>query len=76
MNSKKTTIATVVLIMVAIIILTILATQDQRRWNNGVCPNCGTAWELIKEVPALHANESAEVWQCPHCHKTITIGTP
>lgn len=69
---EKIAIAIVIVLVVAFIIS--VATQDNRRWNDGKCPNCGESWELVKEIPGHGANESAEIWQCGHCHKTITLG--
>lgn len=71
-NRNKIAIAIVIVLIVAFIVS--MATQDNRRWNNGECPDCGEHWELIKEVPGHGANESAEIWQCTNCHKTITLG--
>lgn len=70
---QKMAIAIIIVLVVAFIIS--VATQDGRRWNDGICPNCGEHWEFLKEVPGHGANESAEIWRCPHCHKTITLGT-
>ena len=69
---EKIAIAIVIVLVVAFIIS--VATQDSRRWNDGVCPDCGEHWEFVKEIPSHHANEGAEMWQCPNCHKTITLG--
>lgn len=70
---KKMAIAIVIILVVAFILNG--ATQDNRRWNDGKCPDCGESWEFVKEIPSHHANESAEIWQCPRCHKTITLGS-
>ena len=70
--SKKIVIGVVMIVLVVMFIINVI-TQDSRRWNDGKCPDCGSCWELVKEVPAHHANEGAEIWECPHCHKTITI---
>lgn len=69
---EKVAIAIVIILVVAFVFH--MATLDDRNWNNGKCPECGVAWELIKEVPGHGANESAEIWRCPNCHKTITLG--
>ena len=71
----KNTIAIAIVIILVVAFVISVATQDNRRWNDGVCPDCGEHWELIREVPAHGANESAEIWRCPRCHKTITLGT-
>lgn len=71
-TKEKVAIAIVIILVVAFIFN--VATQDDRRRNGGVCPDCGTTWELVREVPGHGANESAEIWQCPRCHKTITLG--
>lgn len=65
-------IAIVLILVVAFVVN--VATQDSRRWNDGECPDCGEHWEFLKEVPGHGANEAAEIWRCPHCHKTITLG--
>ena len=70
---EKVAIAIVIILVVAFIFNEV--TRDGRHWNNGKCPDCGVAWELVKEIPSHHANEGAEIWQCPNCHKTITLGT-
>lgn len=72
MKLKEKIAITIVVILVVAFVISV-ATQDNRRWNDGVCPDCGEHWELIREVPAHGANESAEIWRCPRCHKTITI---
>ena len=69
---KKIAIAIVIILVVAFIVS--VATQDNRRWNDGVCPECGETWEFEREIPSHHANEGGEVWRCPHCHKTICLG--
>ena len=69
---QKMAIAIVVILAVAFILN--VATQDNRRWNDGVCPDCGETWEFEKEIPSHHANEGAEIWRCSNCHKTITLG--
>ena len=71
-NKEKIAIAIIIILAVAFILN--VATQDDRRWNDGVCPDCGANWELVKEIPSHHGNGAAEIWQCPHCHKTITLG--
>ena len=70
---KRIAIAIVITLVVAFVVS--VATQDDRRWNDGVCPDCREGWELVKEIPGHGANESAEIWRCPRCHKTITLGT-
>ena len=69
---EKVAIAIIIILVVAFVFH--MATLDDHNWNNGECPDCGVAWELIKEVPGHGANEGAEIWQCPNCHKTITLG--
>lgn len=63
----------VMIILVVMFIINVI-TQDSRRWNDGKCPDCGESWEFVKEIPSHHANEGAEIWRCPRCHKTITLG--
>lgn len=70
----KKIIAIIITVILVVAFIFNAATLDDRRWNDGVCPDCGEHWELIREVPAHGANESAEIWQCPNCHKTITLG--
>lgn len=67
-------IAIVMIIILVVVFIFNVATQDTRRWNNGECPDCGESWELVKEIPSHHGNGAAEIWRCPHCHKTITLG--
>jgi len=71
----KKIIAIIIVLILIIAFIVSVATQDGRRWNNGECPHCGESWELVKEIPGHGANEGAEIWRCPHCHKTITLGT-
>lgn len=71
----KEKMAIAIAIILAVAFVFYMATLDDRNWNNGKCPDCGESWELIKEVPGHGANEGAEIWRCPRCHKTITLGT-
>ena len=36
-------------------------------WNDGICPNCKTNWEL------RGVYKSKKYYVCPHCHQEITI---
>ena len=46
--------------------------QNERIWNNGVCPICGQKWELLN-VNKISAGAHEYVYNCSNCNISIFL---
>lgn len=61
------------LILIAIIVCAVIigGNRDNKLWNNGHCPTCGSEWEYEQAVG--HYYSTSYMYVCNKCGKRIEI---
>lgn len=64
----------IALILFAIIVCLIIVGEihDDKKWNNGHCPVCGSKWEYEQAVGHYYSTDY--VYVCNKCGRRIEIG--
>lgn len=67
-------ITTIILLIIAIVIGCVIVgeTHDNKLWNNGHCPECGSEWEYEQAVG--HYYSTQYIYVCNKCGRRIEIG--
>jgi DNA-directed RNA polymerase subunit RPC12/RpoP len=68
------TIAIMFLVIIGVIIGCIIIGEihDNKKWNNGHCPVCGSEWEYEQAVGHYYSTDY--VYVCNNCGRRIEIG--
>lgn len=66
--------AVILLFLIALIIIGVIVDNkhDDKLWNQGRCPKCGSEWEYEQAVG--HRYSTHYIYMCPECGKRIEIG--
>ena len=46
---------------------------DKKRYNNGICQNCGGHYEFLQIVGRKNSNNDTYVYKCNKCGKIIEV---
>ncbi len=69
---KAAIIIALILIAIMVSIVIIVDNNDNKLWNNGHCPTCGSKWEYEQAVG--HYYSTQYIYVCNGCGKRIEIG--
>lgn len=73
--NKIVTIGLVAIIVFIVVFTIFTFINDDKQWNNGYCPNCGTKWEFmyVENIPSyvsdnghIHSDRRY-LYVCPKC---------
>jgi DNA-directed RNA polymerase subunit RPC12/RpoP len=67
-----TAIIILLILIVVIIGAVVIKNHDDKLWNNGHCPVCGSEWEYEQAVGHYYSTDY--VYVCNKCGRRIEIG--